>query len=458
MTAWATAVLLLALLAVLGLRLARNDLAFFAASRSVGPVLAGLAGTAAGVSAFVFVGGPGLFLALGAASLWIVLSAPLTTALQCWAVGEPVTELVRRHGCLTVPDLVAARFGEGAPRALAAAVVVLGSVAMLAVQARAASELARALLGTSGTAAAVAVMAATAAVAATGGMRLGVLVEGLQGAVMGAAGLAVAAYAVWVAGGPRIVARLAADAPELLDLWHGRPPVALLGWFLLFGLGTCAQPHYVQKFLLLRDREALRWLPAAGTAALVAVLAVWVGLGLSGAALVADGRLAVPRPDALTPAFLATVAPAPLVWVAVAAVAAAVGSTATSLLNLAAAAIVRDLPLAAGRAARGLPWARRATAAVAAAATYLGLATRRPLALLGVLGWGTFTAGLLPVLLVGLSWEGASRRGAVVALSLGPAVQLALEAAGVAGWEPGLSGAAVGTMALVGLSLRRKGG
>jgi Na+/proline symporter len=108
--------------------------AYVAASRSAGAVVAGLAGTAAGLSAFVFVGGPSYVATAGAASLWIILSAPLTGALQCWAVGEPIVELVRRHRCLTIPELLAARYGGGLPQGLAALAIAAGATATLAVR------------------------------------------------------------------------------------------------------------------------------------------------------------------------------------------------------------------------------------------------------------------------------------------------------------------------------------
>ncbi len=440
---------------------ARTREAFFVASRTAGPVLAGLAGTAAGISAFVFVGGPGLFAAVGAASLWIVLSAPVTTALQCWTVGEPAAALAQEQDVLTVPGLLEARFGGRAVRGLAAAAIVAGAVSMVAVQARAAAVLGPRLLHVPGWAAALAVTLATAAYTAAGGMRAGLPAEAAQGVLMGAVALAVTVAALAAAGGPVAAWRALASArPELVATWGTAGPGRCLGWFLLFGLGTCAQPHYVQKFLMLRDREALRWLPTAGTASLAAVLVVWIGLGLAGTALSATGRLHFAAPDGLVPALLGAVLPPWARLAVVVAIAAAIMSTATSLLNLAAAALVQDLPIAAGRPALGLGAARLATLGVAAGALGLALGWSRPLALLGVLGWGTFTAALLAPLALGLNWRGATRRGAVAALLAGPAVQLALEAVGgdvpgLARFEPGLAGAAVATLALVAFS---KGG
>ncbi len=446
-------------LAVWGWRHGGTELAYFAAARSAGPLLAGLGGTAAGLSAFVFVGGPGLFATLGAASLWIILSAPFTGSLQCWVVGEPVVALAEKHDCLTVPDLVEARFGGGWPRGLAAIAIALGGIAVLAVQVKGLAVVGETLLGIPGPSIAAATVAATALYTAAGGMRAGLFAEAAQGTLMAVVSVALAVAALTAAGGPSAaVATFVSHRPELLDPWHGVGATGAIAWFLLFALGTCAQPHYLQKFLLLRSAASLRWLPLVMTGALVAVLTVWVGLGLGAGALWAGGRLVVAGPDDLAPAFLARTAPWLLV-AAVVAVLAAVMSTAASLLNVVAAALVRDLPLAVHlRLPRSLTPARLATLAAAAAGGAFAVASARQVALLGIVGWGTFTAALFPAVVLGLNWPGATRHGAVAALLLGPATQLLLELLHHAGrlapsWEPGLAGTAVGVLALVTVSL-----
>ncbi len=458
MTVWA--VLLAAatgLLAVWGFRRARDASGYFAASRTAGPILAGLGGTAAGLSAFVFIGGPGLFASIGVASLWIILSAPLTGALQCWAVGEPVARIARLRSTLTVPGILAARYGEGAPRGLAAAAVIAGGIAMLAVQVKGVAVAGDVLLGGRGWTLAAVLVGGTTLYTAAGGMRAGLLAEGFQGLLMAVAALVLAWVALDRAGGPAAALHTLHDLrPALLDPWNGIGPSTALGWFLLFGLGTCAQPHYLQKFLLVRSEETLRWMPLVMTGGLLAVLTVWIGVGLGGTALVARGDLRISTPDQLAPALLLSLSPT-LLLVATAAVAAAVMSTAATLLNLVAAAVARDLPLATGHApGESLVLPRLATVGAAGLAMALAAGSGRSVALLGVLGWGTFTAALLPAILLGLNWERASRRGAVAAMIAGPSVQLLMEGLHRAGMaknlEPGLAGAAAGTLILIALS------
>ena len=459
MTTLALVVLLAAAAAWWGARRTRDSSDYFVAGRRAGAWLVGVAGTAAAVSAFTFIGGPGLFAVAGVGSLWILLSAPVTGALQCWAVGEPVVELAERHGALTIPELLAARFGGRGVRAATALVVVAGCVAMLAVQARAAAVLGEDFLAVPGAAVAIVVMLATTAYTALGGMRAGLLADAVQGAVMAVLAVLLAGAALWAAGGPVAAVRTLERArPELLGSFGAAAPARAWAWYLLFCLGTCAQPHYIQKFFFLRSRSQLRLLPAVLTGALAATLAVWIGVGLGGSALVARGALTIARPDDLTPRTMTLLGPWAVLLAGVA-VLAAMMSTAASFLNMAAAAVTRDLREVAGRPAMGVPAARVATVLFAVAGTLVGAGSERTVVLLGLIGWGFFTAALLPVMTVGLAWSGANARGAVAAIAGGGIADLALEGVRAhlpAGLEPGLAGAALGVLLLVGLSRRER--
>ena len=129
--------------------------------------------------------------------------------------------------------------------------------------------------------------------------------------------------------------------------------------------------------------------------------------------------------------------------------------TTASFRNMAAAALTRDLPEALGKPALPVAAARLATLLVAVAATGIGVASQRAVAILGVIGWGCFTAALLPVFTVGLAWRGVTSRAAAAAMTVGAATDLALESVRgslPAGLEPGLAGAALGALVLVTLA------
>lgn len=453
---WLFAALFVVMLGIWGWRNTQDHAAFFAASRRAGAILAGLGGTAAGLSAFVFIGGPGLFASIGIASLWIILSAPLTGVLQCWAIGEPIVDLTKAKGCLTIPELVAARYGPGVPQLFTALAILAGGIATLAVQLKGLSVLGNVLLGWSPLLLPAMVLAATLVYTALGGMRAGLWAEAAQGVIMALAALGVAGVALAAAGGPSAAIDLVAQRkPELLRAWPQGREMNGIAWMLLFFIGTCAQPHYVQKFLFLRNRAALRWMPVVMTVSLIAVLSVWVGVGLGGSALSLDGKISPSQPDDLAPAILRLLG-GPAMSIAMLAIIAAVMSTTTSLLTLISAAVCRDIPSAIkpGFRSKGLTGARVSTIIVGALSFAVAMASGRQVALLGIMGWGLFCASLLPVLLLGLRWSGATRLGALIAIPTGAIVQISLElaprigSADLSAWEPGLTGASVGLIAL----------
>jgi sodium/proline symporter len=272
-------------------------------------------------------------------------------------------------------------------------------------------------------------------------------------------GVALAVAAVITAGGPgAILTTLEKARPELLGSFGTTQPPQALAWYLLFCLGTCAQPHYLQKFLFLRSPGQLRGLPFVLTGALVATLAVWIGVGFAGTALVERGNITLIKGDDLTPAVMGYLGPWAMVLTG-AVVLAAMMSTAASFLNLSAAALTRDLPQAMAQPPRSVNTARWATVLVAGVATALGAASDRAVALLGVIGWGFFTAALLPAMTIGLLWRRARAHAITGAIAVGAMSDLILElyrSRLPVGLEPGLAGAAIGAIVLVMLSVGRR--
>lgn len=311
------------------------------------------------------------------------------------------------------------------------------------------------LLPVPGWSLAAAVIAVTLAYTATGGMRPGLPIEAIQGLMMGGIALVLSLVAIKGAGGIVVSTSILADfKPELLDPMASGAGGHFLQLFLLFAVGTCAQPHYLQKFLMLRDRRSLRLLPAVSTAALLSILSIWAGFGLAGASLSARGALVFEKADALAPVLLEYLGGSILLPAALIAILAAVMSTSATLLNMLAAAFSIDFPAALGRdsSAQSVKNARLATLLAAGIAGALTLASGKGVIVLGILGWGMLTAGFLPIMVLGMRRTEIGRPAALAALIAGPAVYFSLEIFHILGlfqnFESGLSGAAVGFIVL----------
>jgi Na+/proline symporter len=202
-----------------------------------------------------------------------------------------------------------------------------------------------------------------------------------------------------------------------------------MSFFFVFGMGALGQPHVIHKFYMLRDPRRLKWYPLIMTAATFVTLLLFLGVGLAVKALVARGELApLGRADDATPTFLLAFTPAPLAALAFSGVVAAIMSTVNSFMNIGAAALTHDIPVALGRRVRNeLFWGRVSTIAISLAATFVALRSQTLVALLGIFGWGLFASTLVPALAIGLNWPGATRQGAVASIATGLSVTLVFE-------------------------------
>jgi Na+/proline symporter len=266
------------------------------------------------------------------------------------------------------------------------------------------------------------------AYSATGGMLAGMYTDLFQGAVMAVASLLVFARVLDVGEGLSGISRtiLATDAPWL-GPWGHLTPLAALSFFFVFAVGTLGQPHVLHKFYMLRDPKQLRWYPLLMTGAMLVTLLLFVGIGMAVKAEVSGGTLpALDSPDEATPGFVLRHAPALLAGLVMSGVAAAIMSTVNSFLNLAAAAVARDLPRAALVPARELMLGRAATLAVGAVGAALAAGSASLVAFLGIFGFGLFATTLVPTLALGLLWNGATRAGALASMATGLACTLVL--------------------------------
>ena len=134
-------------------------------------------------------------------------------------------------------------------------------------------------------------------------------------------------------------------------------------------------------------------------------------------ALTIDGALTLSRPDDATPLFLLRFTPVLLAALVFSGVAAAIMSTVNSFMNIGAAVLTHDLPVAFGRRiANELRWGRIATIGISIAAALAAQVSGTLVAFLGIFGWGLFASALVPALAIGLNWENATREGAIASI------------------------------------------
>ena len=420
---------------------------FFMAGRGLGPVVVALAIFSTTLSGFGFVGGPGLVYSAGMSSVWMVIVSATGYSIGFILVAKRIRMIAEIRDTMSLPGVVAARYQSEASRFLTAVTILLGVMGYLATQILAMALVLKSML--SGTAmfadiSLVTCVAVSSAVlifyCVTGGIIASVYTDLVQGSIMMVAGvlILITASNVFDGGLQQASEIILADNAEAIMPFGTMGIITCLGWFFVFGMGLAGQPHLITKMMMNRKISDNRTIFPMSVGGYVLAALLWVSVGMVMRALVIDGQIdPLSAADSAAPVFLSQFAHPILAGVVFAGLFAAIMSTSDAFLNIGAAAIIHDIPMAVrGRAIRNeLLWARVATVALsliaAAFALYSYYLNDRLVALLGAFGWATFAAAIVPVVVIGLNWKGGNAKGAITAIVASLLINFCIEVFGI---------------------------
>lgn len=414
------------------MRRTRDSRDFFIAGRGLGPIVVALAVFSTTLSGFGFVGGPGLVYSSGMSSMWMVVVASFGYAMGFFLVAKRIRMIAGVRNCISLPDVVAARYDSNWARGLTAVTILLGVMGYLATQILAMALVLQSILNATELFAGVSLITCVVVslgvlifYSITGGIVASVYTDLVQGAIMAIAGVLIllTASSVFSGGLEGATRVIFADDPEAAMPYGTLGVVTAIGWGFVFGVGLSGQPHLITKMMMNRKISDNRVIFPVSLIGYVLAALLWFSVGIVMRASVIDGEIApLEVSDAAAPVFLAVFANPLLAGVVFSALFAAIMSTSDAFLNIGTAAVIHDLPQAVrGRSVdRELFWSRVGmlviTLVAAAFALYSYYGNDRLVALLGAFGWGTFAAAIVPVVAFGLNWKRASAPAAVVAI------------------------------------------
>lgn len=425
----------------------KNSSDFFIAGRGLGPIVVSLALFSSTLSGFGFVGGPGLVYSIGVSSFWMIVISSSGYALGFFLVAKRIRMIAELRDCISLPDIVAARYNSEAVRLLIAITIVLGVMGYLATQILAMAVVMMAILSGTEMFADIGLVSCVVISSAvlifycvTGGIIASVYTDVVQGAIMMVAGtlILLTAISVFDGGMAEASAIILADDSESIMPFGAAGIMASFGWFFVFGLGLAGQPHLITKMMMnkkISDNRSI--LPLSLFGYIMAAL-LWVSIGVIMRAAVIDGVVPpLNSPDDAASVFLSVFANPILAGVVFAGLFAAIMSTSDAFLNIGTAAIIHDIP----KAIRGnsikheLFWARIVTVLLAVVAASFALYSyfqdATLVAILGAFGWATFAASIFPVVAIGLNWRGATVAGAVTAIIAALLINFIVQLAGI---------------------------
>jgi sodium/proline symporter len=194
--------------------------------------------------------------------------------------------------------------------------------------------------------------------------------------------------------------------------------LSLLGW----GLGYFGQPHILARFMAVRSSEEV---PHARRIAMVWVAATMVGalfVGFAGIGVVKPALSGADTEKVFIILVEALLHPVPA-GICLAAILAAIMSTADSQLLVSSSALAEDIyrPFVhKGASQRELVWVgRAAVVAIAVCAFLLALDPKSKVLELVSYAWAGFGAAFGPTLILALFWRGMSRNGALAGIVVG---------------------------------------
>lgn len=408
---------------------------YFLGDRRLNRWIAALSAQASDMSGWLLLGLPGLAYLCGMEAVWIAAGLAAGTYLNWRLVAARLRRFTEAAGnAITLPDYFANRFSGRSRilRALSAVFILVFFLIYTSSGFVAGAKLFHSVFGISYHGALVCSVLVIISYTFLGGFMAVSWTDFFQGAIMFFAIIAVPALGIAKLGGVgAFLDSVRAANPEMLTLFrdaHGAPLTAIavissLAW----GLGYFGQPHILARFMAVKTEREVA--PARHIAM------VWVIISLTCAVLIGMvGRCCLTPPlgsgqeETVFIVMVHSLAAPALAGVLLAAVLAAIMSTADSQLLVTSSALTEDLYRVWLRPQAGqkeLVWVSRGTVLLVAALAYL-LACNPENSVLGLVSyaWAGFGATFGPLILLSLYWPRMTRRGAIAGVLAGGLVVL----------------------------------
>lgn len=315
---------------------------YYLADRGVGRWFGAIAASAASESAWVMMGLVGAAYAGGVSVFWLVPGCVGGYAFNWFVLARKLQHGSRSTGAITVAELIGKETGSAVLRVVAALISVVFLTSYTAAQFFALGKALNTFGGMNIVLGTVLGAGFVLTYVTFGGMRASIYTDALQGLLMVLVLIVMPAYAWWhlaVVGTHTPISSLPAGFLSLTGDKVGLAFIGLvLGWAGI-GLGYPGQPHVLQRHMSMKDPKDVLW---GGAIALAWSTAVFIGAISSG---IAARYLTSPSDPELSLLALAFTLTGPvLAGAAMAAIFAAIASTADSQLLVVSATIKNDVP------------------------------------------------------------------------------------------------------------------
>ncbi|NOH78446.1 sodium/proline symporter PutP [Vibrio sp. RE86] len=401
---------------------------YFLGGRSLGPWPAALSAGASDMSGWLLLGLPGYAYAAGIEAFWLAGGLLVGTWLNWLITAKRLRTYSITTDALTLPEFLSRRFNDNSKmiQVIAAFFILLFFLFYTSSGLVAGGKLFETVFGLDYTTAVVIGTICVVSYTLFGGFLAVSWTDLVQGLLMSAALLIVPITAL-EGGFGQLGSDLTAINPELLTLWNdakGEPLsaiaiISLAAW----GLGYFGQPHILARFKASRSNKDLT------TARRIAV--IWTGLSMVGAMLVGlvglvyanNSGISVDDGEKIFMLLVNSLFHPVIAGILLAAILAAVMSTADSQLLVSSSALAEDFykqVFKKDATSEEIVMVGR-IAVIGISIVALVLAMTPDSSVLGLVSyaWAGFGAAFGPALILSLYWERMNRNGALAGILVG---------------------------------------
>lgn len=399
---------------------------FFLANRGLGAWVAALSSSASAESGWVTLGVVGTAFGTGVSALWIIPGSVAAIVFNWFVLAGRLREFSAEHQSITIPDVLTARHA-GTVALLIRTVCVIIIVSMLtayvAAQLNAAGKTFNATFGWPYTVGVLAGAGIVLGYTITGGFRAVAWTDTIQALMMVAAvSLLPVVLLVHLGGVDVLWTRLGELEPALVHPFAEKTGMALLGAIAVWlgvPLGYPGQPHILVRFMAIKDEAAVRQGRIIASIWILLLLTGAVCLGLAARAIY--GSLG--DPEQALPIAAADFLPGVVAGFVIAAVLAAICSTADSQLLVSASAVSHDLYV---RLLKRKPSEstrliinRVAVLLIGVTGTAIAMGEVRAVFDFVLYAWAGLGAAFGPALILTLTWQGTTGWGVLAGMITG---------------------------------------
>jgi len=405
---------------------------FVLANRELGPWASALSASASSESGWVMLGLVGEAYLFGFSAFWIVPGIAAGYLFNWFFLAEKLRQKTKEYGAVTIPQYICHRFGKNSKALLYIPIIII-TLAMLgyvAAQMNAAGKAFEAVFALPYWLGVLAGAAIILTYTVTGGFRAICWTDIIQASFMVIALIGMPFIMLSKIGGyDAFVSQLGVISPDLLTFTSGKVGFAMMGFIiglLGIGLGYPGQPQILARFMAARDSDTIK---KGGIIAFVWFILVYFGAIFFGLfSRVHFGIL--DDPEQALPLACGELLPPIIGGFVIAAIVAAICSTADSQLIVVSSTISRDIFLkdkkSSGDEARDLAHYQRldrwVLIVLAVLAIFFALTKNRVIFHLVLYAWGVLGAAFGPVIILGLLWKRANKAGALAGLITGSLV------------------------------------